>query len=86
MTDERGVEHHCYTPSAGRLRRRPWTCPFCRRTWHPEGKGAWRTDEPAGQIIGFAMRYPDGSVQTFGAVTTDREPAFADLYANGGRT
>lgn len=72
MAEQFPFTHCCPTPSSERLRKRPWTCPYCRRTWTPEGVGAWHTNDQGGEVVGLTMRYPDGSTQTFGHV---EEPA-----------
>lgn len=70
MSERIGVEHLCKTP--GRLvglLSRPWTCPYCRRVWTPERDSAWRSVDDGtviGEVVGFTMRYPDGSTQNFG--------------------
>lgn len=56
------VEHRCILPS---IRLKPWTCTVCRVTWTPISDGAWQTDQEHGRIVGFTMRYPDGTEETF---------------------
>lgn len=66
MGERMAVVHHCDTPH--QIRRRAWTCPYCRRLWEPEGDTTWRHETAGveGEVVGFVMRYPDGTTQTFG--------------------
>ncbi len=67
MSERMGVRHDCHQPYRnGIVRRKAWMCPVCRRTWEPHGEGGWFTDEEGGEVIGFVMRYPDGSTKAFG--------------------
>lgn len=57
--------HNCPFPSNHGLRRRPWTCEVCGRTWKPFGKGGWETNDPEARLDSVTMRYPDGTKRTF---------------------
>lgn len=51
-------DHQCGV--SRQSRRAPWTCPVCRRTWIPEGKGMWHSDgNGSGEIVAVLMRYDD---------------------------
>jgi hypothetical protein len=52
-------DHRCNIGS-GQIRRGPWTCQICRRTWKPSSRGSWRTEgDGRGEIVAVVMRYDD---------------------------
>jgi hypothetical protein len=58
--------HNCQFPRR-KWRRKPWTCPVCRRRYEPfsDTGWSWETEAAVGVIENVTFRYPDGRTKTF---------------------